>query len=71
MSLVTVTGDPDKVCGFLDSLITAGNTINLIKKTKNSATYIVEYSAAGALSYLLLEDGSYLLLESGDKIILE
>lgn len=71
MSIVTVVGDPDKVCDFVNSLIGAGNTIEIIKKTRNNATYIISYAAAAANNYLLLEDGSYLLLESGDKIILE
>jgi hypothetical protein len=53
-------------------LITAGNTINIVKKTKNNATYIIDYGPSGpAGNFLLMEDGSYLLLESGDKIILE
>jgi len=72
MSIVTVVGDPEKVCGAIDSLITAGNTINVVKKTKNNASYIIDYtSSAPTSSFLTMEDGSFLLLESGDKIILE
>jgi hypothetical protein len=74
MSIVTVVGDPDKVCGVISSLITAGNAINEVKKTKNNATYIIDYVTSGpppSGNFLLMEDGSYLLLESGDKIILE
>jgi hypothetical protein len=73
MSVVTIVGDPDKVCATLDSLISSGASINIVKKTKNNSTYIVEYSTFVPPTefYLLKEDGSYLLLESGDKIILE
>jgi hypothetical protein len=72
MSIVTVVGDPDKVCGVISSLITAGNAINEVKKTKNNATYIIDYGTSVPTgNFLLMENGSYLLLESGDKIILE
>lgn len=73
MNIVTVVGDPEKVCDFVGSLITAGNEITLLQKTRNNATYIIQYGTSGPVvtSYLLMEDGSFLLLESGDKIILE
>lgn len=73
MSVVTIVGDPDKVSNTLNSLIAGGATINIVKKTKNNSTYIVEYSTFVPPTnfYLLLESGDYLLLESGDKIILE
>jgi len=73
MSVVTIVGDPDKVSDTLNALIVSGASINIVKKTKNNSTYIVDYSTFVPPSnfYLLKEDGSYLLLESGDKIILE
>ena len=74
MSIVTLVGDPDKVCVAISSLITAGNAINSVTKTKNNASYIINYGTSGPPpvgNFLLMEDGSYLLLESGDKIILE
>jgi hypothetical protein len=71
MSILTVVGDAEKVCGLLDSLVSSGNTINLVKKTTNNATYIIDYIAIPLGNFLLMENGSYLLLESGSKIILE
>ena len=68
MSFVTVLGDPDKLCSFLNNLITSGGSkIDIVKKTQNNATYLVGYTGLGLL---LQEDGCYLLLESGDRIIL-
>lgn len=73
MTLVTIVGEPDSVCSFLNTIIGSGNDITLLKKTKNNSTYIVGYESTAPVvnSFLLMEDGSRLLLESGDKIILQ
>jgi shikimate kinase len=72
MISVSVTGAPEDVCKFLESLLLSGNEINKVTKLKNNSTYIVIYSPSTiASSYLVMEDGSFLLLENGDKIILE
>lgn len=73
MTIVTVAGDPEALCTFLNSVIGSGNDITLLQKTKNNSTYIVGYESSGPVlnSYILKEDGSFLLLESGDKIILQ
>lgn len=72
MTFVTVLGDPDKLASFLNSVITAGNDIEILKKTQNHSTYIVGFVSTGPTvnSYILMESGDFLLLESGDRIIL-
>jgi len=64
MNIVAIVGDPDKVCDFLGTMVSSGYHIDIVKKTKNNATYIVGYSAATAGEFLLLEDGSYPILRS-------
>jgi hypothetical protein len=71
MTFVIVLGDPDKLASFLNSVISSGNDIEILKKTQNHSTYIVGFaSSGGGNSYILMESGDYLLLESGDRIIL-
>jgi hypothetical protein len=71
MDFVTVLGDPDRVCGFVQALSNSGKEIFVVRKTQFNATYIVGYSdGAGASSFILMQSGDYLLLQSGDKIIL-
>ena len=70
MTVITVLGDPDDLCNFLDLVIAGGNDIKIIRKTRNKATYVVVFQSSGPLSYLLMETGEYVLLENGDKIIL-
>lgn len=72
MTFVTVLGDPDRLASFLNSIIDAGNNIEILRKTQNKSTYIVGYITSGPVvnNYILLESGDFLLLESGDKIIL-
>lgn len=73
MNFVTVLGEPDSVASFINSLVNAGNYVDIVRLTKSNSAYIVGYSATGpvATQYLLMEDGSFLLLESGDRILLE
>lgn len=72
MNIITVVGDPEKVCSFIATLIANGFIIHNVKKTKNNATFLIAYSTYNPFTgYLLMEDGSFLLLEDGGKIILE
>jgi hypothetical protein len=71
MNAISVKGDPEAVSSFLQSIINAGNNINVLKLTKNNSEYVVVYSGISVGSRILLENGDYLLLESGDKILLE
>jgi hypothetical protein len=73
MTSVKIVGDPDLVCSNLAVIITAGNNILSITKTKSNSAYIVTYEPSGPVvnDFILMEDGSFLLLESGDKFILQ
>jgi hypothetical protein len=73
MTAITIVGDPDLVCSNLGVIISAGNRIVSITKTKNNSTYVVLYEPSGPVvdEFVLMEDGSFLLLESGDKIVLQ
>ena len=72
MIFITVLGDPDKLCSFIDSIVASGNEVLILKKTQNKATYLIGYASTGPVvnNYILMESGDFLLLESGDKIIL-
>lgn len=47
MTIVTVVGEPDSVCSFLQDIIDLGNDIVILKMTKNNSTYIVGYEPSG------------------------
>ncbi len=70
MNFVTVLGDPDKLCLFIDQLVLGGAVIWDVKKTQFNATYLIGYESADQC-FLLLENGDFILLEDGSKIVLE
>jgi hypothetical protein len=72
MTSVIVVGTPEKVSEFANAMVVGGYYINIIKKTKNNAAYIVIYDTAAPFvaPFSLMENGHKILLESGGRIIL-